>query len=37
MLMDREEYIYRKLESLSPLNKALSQEMAASLGEWATI
>ncbi|MDU1911989.1 helix-turn-helix domain-containing protein [Fusobacterium sp.] len=35
--MDREEYIYRKLESLSPLNKALSQEMAASLGEWATI
>ena len=26
-----------KLEGLSSLNKALSQEMAASLGEWATI
>ena len=35
--MDREEYIYRKLEGLSSLNKALSQEMVASLGEWATI
>lgn len=35
--MEREEYIYRKLEGLSSLNKALSQEMVASLGEWATI
>jgi len=35
--MNREEYIYRKLESLSSLNKALSQEMVISLGEWATI
>ncbi|WP_308008002.1 helix-turn-helix domain-containing protein [uncultured Fusobacterium sp.] len=35
--MDREEYIYRKLKGLSSLNKALSQEMVASLGEWATI
>ena len=35
--MDREENIYRKLEGLSSLNKALSQEMVASLGEWATI
>ncbi len=35
--MNREEYIYRKLESLSSLNKALSQEMVTSLGEWATI
>lgn len=35
--MNREEYIYRKLEGLSSLNKALSQEMVASLGEWATI
>lgn len=35
--MNREEYIYKKLESLSSLNKALSQEMVTSLGEWATI
>ena len=35
--MNREEYIYMKLESLSPLDKALSKEMVKYLGEWATI
>ncbi|WP_308008053.1 helix-turn-helix domain-containing protein [Fusobacterium varium] len=35
--MNREEYIYKQLEKLSSLDKALSQEIAVSLGEWATI
>ena len=35
--MTREEYIYKQLVNLSPLDKALSQEIAATLGEWATI
>lgn len=35
--MNREEYIYKQLGNLSSLDKALSQEIAVYLGEWATI
>lgn len=34
--MNNEEYILKKLESLSPVDKALSKEIVATLGEWAT-
>lgn len=35
--MNSEEYIYRKLENLSSLDKALSEEIVRHLGEWTTI
>ena len=35
--MNSEEYIYRKLDTLSSLDKVLSEEMVKYLGEWATI
>ena len=35
--MNSEEYIYRKLDTLSSLDKVLSEEMVKHLGEWATI
>ena len=35
--MNSEEYIYKKLDNLSPLDKALSEEMVKNLGEWTTI
>ncbi|WP_294666157.1 DNA-binding protein [uncultured Fusobacterium sp.] len=35
--MNNEEYILKKLESLSPVDKALVEKIAAHLGEWATV
>lgn len=35
--MNNEEYILKKLESLSPVDKALVEKMVASLGEWCTV
>lgn len=35
--MTREEYMYQKIANLSPVNKALAEEMVEHLGEWATI
>ena len=35
--MNSEEYIYRKLDTLSSLDKVLSEEMVKHLGEWTTI
>ena len=35
--MEREEYIFKKLGNLSPMNKTLADEIAKELGEWATI
>ena len=35
--MEREEYIFKKLGSLSALDKALAEEMVKNLGEWTTV
>ena len=35
--MEREEYIFKKLGNLSPMNKTLADEIVKELGEWATI
>ena len=35
--MNSEEYIYRKLDTLSSLDRVLSEEMVKHLGEWTTI
>lgn len=35
--MNNEEYILKKLESLSPVDKALVEKMVTSLGEWCTV
>lgn len=34
--MSNEEYIFKKLENLSPVDKILSDKIVKSLGEWAT-
>lgn len=35
--MNNEEYILKKLESLSQVDKLLTEKMVAHLGEWCTI
>ena len=35
--MEREEYIFKKLGNLSPMNKTLADEIVKELGEWTTI
>ena len=35
--MYTDNYIHKKLESMSPVEKHLSEEIAIKLGEWATI
>ncbi len=35
--MEREEYIFKKLGSLSTIDKALADEMVENLGEWTTV
>lgn len=35
--MNNEEYILKKLESISSTDKVLSKEIVTTLGEWATV